>query len=76
MSKTRSQPSENIWFLVYIHVPKEKRTKVNPSRRKGVFLAYSYTSKDYEIYFPRFNIINISRDATFVEELTKLHIIS
>ena len=30
--------------LVYIHVPKEKRTKINPSIRKGVFVGYSDTS--------------------------------
>ena len=32
-------------FLVHIHVPKEKRTKLNPSQRKGVFVGYSDTSK-------------------------------
>jgi hypothetical protein len=35
---------------VYIHVPKEKRTKLEPSRRKGIFLGYSETSKRYRIY--------------------------
>ena len=39
-------------FLVYIHIPEEKRTKLNPSGRKGIFVGYSYTSKDYRIYFP------------------------
>ena len=36
--------------LVHIHVPKEKRTKLEPSRRKGIFLGYSETSKGYRIY--------------------------
>ena len=28
-------------FLVYIHIPKEKRTKLDPCRRKGVFIGYN-----------------------------------
>ena len=31
--------------LVYIHVPKEKRTKLEPSGQKGIFVGYSETSK-------------------------------
>ena len=34
-------------FPVYIHIPKEKRTKPDPSRRKGIFVGYSDTSKAY-----------------------------
>lgn len=30
--------------LLYIHVPKEKRLKLNPSRNKGIFLGYSDSS--------------------------------
>jgi hypothetical protein len=32
---------------VYIHVPKGKRTEVEPSWRKGVFVGYDETSKAY-----------------------------
>jgi uncharacterized membrane protein YvbJ len=32
---------------VYIHVPKEKRTKLEPSGKKGTFVGYSETSKAY-----------------------------
>jgi hypothetical protein len=39
--------------LVYIHVPKEKRTKLEPSRKKGTFVGYNETFKDYRIYIPR-----------------------
>ena len=39
---------------VYIHIPKEKRTKLYPSGKKGVFMGYSESSKAYRIYFPRF----------------------
>jgi transposase InsO family protein len=37
---------------VYIHVPKEKRTKMEPSCKKGVFVGYSENSKVYRIYVP------------------------
>ena len=35
--------------LVYIHIPKEKRTKLNPFGRKGISVGYSDTSKAYQI---------------------------
>ena len=28
-------------YPVYIHIPKEKRTKLDPSRKKGIFVGYS-----------------------------------
>ena len=53
---------------MHIHIPKEKRTKLDPSGRKGIFVGYSESSKAYRIYFPGFKKINISRDVTFGEE--------
>ena len=50
---------------MYIHIPKEKRTKLDPSGKKGIFVGYSERSKAYRIYFPRFKNIDISRDITF-----------
>ena len=35
---------------VYFHVPKEKRSKLDPSGRKGTFVGYSESSKAYRIY--------------------------
>jgi hypothetical protein len=35
---------------VYFHVPKEKRTKLDPSSKKGTFVGYSESSKEYRIY--------------------------
>ena len=32
---------------VYIHIPKEKRTKLDPSGRKGIFVGYSESLKAY-----------------------------
>ena len=50
---------------VYIHVPKEKRTKMEPSGKKGVFVGYSENSKAYRIYVPGQRQIEVSRDVTF-----------
>ena len=36
-------------FPVYTHISKEKRTKLNPSGRKGIFVGYNDTSKAYRI---------------------------
>jgi hypothetical protein len=53
---------------VYIHVSKEKRTKLEPSGKKGTFVGYSETSKVYRIYIPGQRHIEISRDVTFDED--------
>ena len=55
---------------VYIHIPKEKRTKLDPSRKKGIFVGYSERSKAYRIYFPGFKKNDISRDVTFNKDST------
>ena len=36
-------------FPMYIHIPKEKRDKLDSSGRKDIFIGYSETSKDYQI---------------------------
>ena len=54
--------------LVYVHIPKEKRTKIDSSKKKGVFVGYSETSKAYRIYIPSQRQIEVSRDVTFHEE--------
>jgi hypothetical protein len=55
---------------VYIHVPKEKRTKLEPSGKKGTFVGYNETSKAYRIYIPGQRQIEVSRDVTFDEDTT------
>ena len=37
---------------VYFHVPKEKRSKLDTSGKKGMFVGYSETSKVYRVYVP------------------------
>lgn len=53
---------------VYIHVAKDKRSKLEPSGKKGTFVGYSETSKAYRIYVPGQRYIEVSRDVTFDEE--------
>jgi hypothetical protein len=35
---------------VYIHVPEDKRMKLDPLGRKGTFVRYSESLKAYQIY--------------------------
>jgi hypothetical protein len=53
---------------VYVHIPKEKRTKLDPSGKKGTFVGCNETSKAYIIYIPGQKFIEVSRDVTFHEE--------
>ena len=53
---------------MYIHVPTEKRTKIDPSGKKGIFVGYFESLKVYRIYFQGFKKIDISRDVTFDED--------
>ena len=53
---------------MYIHIPEEKRTKMEPSVKKGNFVNYSETSKIFRIYVPSERHVEVSRDVTFHEE--------
>jgi hypothetical protein len=55
---------------VFVHVPKEKRTKLDPSGKKGIFVGYCEVSKAFRIYIPGYHHIEISRDVTFDEDAT------
>jgi hypothetical protein len=54
---------------VFIHIPKEKRNKMEPSENKGIFVGYCEVSKAFRIYIPGHCHIEISRDMTFDEEV-------
>jgi hypothetical protein len=53
---------------MYIHIPKEKITKLEPSRRKGIFIGYNEISKAYRIYIPGKIQIEIGQDVNFNED--------
>ena len=56
--------------LVYTRVPHEKRSKLDPSKHKGIFVGYSETSKGYRVYVLGHQQIDINKDVVFDEEAT------
>jgi hypothetical protein len=54
---------------VYSHIPKDKRNKLEPSGKKGIFVGYSDSSKAYRIYIPEQHKIEVNRDVTFNEKM-------
>jgi hypothetical protein len=54
---------------VYSHIPKDKRNKLEPSGKKGIFVGYSESSKDYRIYILEKHKIEVSIDVTFNENM-------
>ena len=55
-------------FPIFIHVTKEKISKLDPLVNKGIFVGYSDQSKAYGVYIPGYRHININRDAIFYED--------
>ena len=54
--------------LTYSQVPKEKRTKLDPTAEKGIFVGYSEISKAYRIYIPSLRSVVVRRDVRFEED--------
>ena len=54
---------------MFIHVPKEKRTKLDPSKKKGIFVGYSDQQKSYRVYILVFLQIEINKDVIFDEDV-------
>jgi hypothetical protein len=57
-------------YPLFVHIPKEKRTKLDPLGKKGIFVGYCEVSKAFIIYIPSYHHIEISRDVTFDEDAT------
>ena len=55
-------------FPVYVHVSREKRSKLEPSGKKGIFVGYNESLKAYRVYIPGFRQIETSRDVTFDDD--------
>jgi hypothetical protein len=55
---------------VFVHIPKEKRTKLDPLGKKGIFVGYCEASKAFRVYIPGYHHIEISRDVIFDEDAT------
>ena len=50
-------------------MPKEKWKKLEPSWKKGTFVGYRETLKDYRIYIPGQHQIDVSHHVTFNEDM-------
>jgi hypothetical protein len=55
---------------VFVHIMKERRTKLDPSRNKVIFFGYCEVSKAFRIYILGYHHIEINRDVTFDEDAT------
>jgi hypothetical protein len=54
---------------VYSHIPKDKRNKLEPLGKKGIFVGYSDSSKAYRIYILEQHKIEVSGDVIFNERM-------
>jgi hypothetical protein len=55
--------------LVYIHIPLEKRTKLQPSGERGILVGYSEDSKAYKVFLRDQRKIVVKRDVKFEKNL-------
>jgi hypothetical protein len=54
-------------YPIFVHIAKEKKTKLDPSGNKGIFVGYCEVSKAFKIYIPGYHHIEINNDVTFDE---------
>lgn len=47
---------------VWVHVPKEKRRKLDPKSEKGIFVGFGETTKGFRVYFSGSNTVTLHRD--------------
>jgi hypothetical protein len=57
---------------LYVHISKERRTKLDPSGKKGIFVGYCEVSKAFRIYISGYHHIEINKDVTFDERYATL----
>ena len=58
---------EGFGSIAYVHVPKEKRRKLNAKAEKGIFVGYSDEQKGYKCYNPRTKQDCVSRNVVLDE---------
>ncbi|KAL8090596.1 hypothetical protein AgCh_039879 [Apium graveolens] len=62
--------------LCYVSTCKIQRTKFDPRANAAVFLGYPNNTKGYKVFDLKNNVVVISRDVTFQEDIFPFHIIS
>jgi hypothetical protein len=55
---------------IFVHIPKEKRNKMDPSGKKGIFVGYCEVFKAFRVYIPGHHHIEIRMDVTFDDDAT------
>ena len=55
-------------YLNFSHVPSEKRTKLEPTIERGIFMGYDETLKALRIYLPAMRNVVVRREVIFEEE--------
>jgi len=53
--------------IAYMHVPNEKRSKLDPKAEKCIFIKYSLEQKGYRCFNPSIRKLQVSRDVVFDE---------
>jgi hypothetical protein len=53
--------------IAYMHVPHEKRSKLDPKVEKCIFIGYSLEQKGYKCFNPSTRKLRVSRDIVFDE---------
>ncbi len=53
--------------ITYVHVPDEKRSKLDPKADKSIFIGYSLKQKGYRCFNPSTRKLQVSRDVVFDE---------
>ena len=53
--------------IVYAHIPKDERKKLDPKAKKCVLLGYGTETKGYRLYDPQSSRVIYSRDVKFNE---------
>ena len=54
--------------ITFSYVPSEKRTKLEPTTERGIFVGYNEISKAFRIYLPSLRKTVLRRDARFEED--------
>jgi hypothetical protein len=54
-------------YITYVHVPDEKRSKLDPKAEKCIFIGYSLEQKGYRCFNPFTWKLQVSRDVVFDE---------
>jgi hypothetical protein len=53
--------------IAYVHIPNEKRSKLDPKAEKCIFIGYSLEQKGYRCFNPSTRKLQMSRDVVFNE---------